>query len=242
MVDAARPASGVRWLDSPGEDRLNQPLKATVVTAGVVVLIALVVLIVVLATQRQAPPAGDAAPAPELIRSDSHVLDQGGDGAVTVVEFLDFECEVCGAFYPVVEDLRERFRGDITYVLRYFPIPSHFNSMNAAIAAEAAARQGRLEDMYRRLFESQAEWGEQGESRADVFRGFAVELGLDMARYDADVADPATRARVEQDFEDGRALGVDGTPTFFVDGARLELRRFTDVADAVERALAGAAR
>ncbi len=144
---------------------------------------------------------------------------------------------MCGAFYPIVEDIREQYAGEVTYVLRYFPIPSHFNSMNAAVAAEAAAQQGQLERMYHRLFETQAEWGEQGESRADLFRTFAIELGLDMDAYDAAVADPATRERVQQDFDDGRLLGVDGTPTFFVDGEKLELQRLTDVADAIDRRL-----
>ncbi|MGO8609127.1 DsbA family protein, partial [Rhizobium johnstonii] len=90
-------------------------------------------------------------------------------GAVTVVEFLDFECEACGAAYPYVEELRTQYAGKITYVARYFPLPGHFNSTNAAIAAESAGRQGKFEEMYNALFQSQAEWGEAGESRADLF-------------------------------------------------------------------------
>ena len=127
------------------------------------------------------------------VAANSHVLDDGGEGAVTVVEFLDFECEACGAFYPLVEDLRGKFDGEITYVIRYFPLPGHLNSKNAAIAAEAAAQQGRLEDMYHRLFETQPQWGEAQESRADLFRGFAEELGLDMAAFDDAVAEVLQR-------------------------------------------------
>ncbi len=156
---------------------------------------------------------------------------------MTVVEFLDFECEACGAFYPIVEDLREQFDGQITYVVRYFPLPGHTNSTNAALAAEAAAAQGRFEDMYHRLFETQAEWGEAQESRADVFRGFAEELGLDMIAYDEAVAAPETLARVELDFNEGQALGVGSTPTFFVEGEMLELQQFTDLEDAITRAI-----
>jgi protein-disulfide isomerase len=203
-------------------------------------VVALVVWIIVIANQKPGGPAtGGGA---EVIRPNSHVLDQGGEGAVTVVEFLDFECESCGAFHPVVEDLRERYAGEITYVLRYFPIPSHFNSMNAAVAAEAAAQQGRLEEMYQRLFQTQSEWGEAQESRAELFRAFAIDLGLDIAQYDAAVADPATQARVQEDFDEGRLLGVEGTPTFFIDGQKLEIQRLTDVGDAIDRALSGATR
>lgn len=182
------------------------------------------------------PEAGDTG-APSVVRPNSHVLDDGGQDAVTVVEFLDFECEACGAFYPVVEELRQQYAGEITYVLRYFPLPGHYNSTNAALAAEAAAQQGQLEGMYNRLFQTQAEWGEAQESRADLFRTFAEEMGLDMVAYDEAVADPATLSRVELDVADGRALGVSSTPTFFVDGTLVQLQGLTDLEDAIAQAL-----
>ena len=90
-----------------------------------------------------------------------------------------------------------------------------------------------------RLFETQAEWGEAQESRADLFRGFAEEIGLDMAAYDAAVADPATAERVELDFEEGQALGVSSTPTFFLDGELLELQEWDDLENAIQAAVNG---
>lgn len=214
---------------------MKPAVKAGLVALAVAVVLVVVAVIVVLMNQRSsAPPeSSDGAATAQVIRENSHVLDDGGEGAVTVVEFLDFECEACGAFYPVVEDLRQRYDGEITYVIRYFPLPGHQNSRNAAFAAEAAAQQGRLEDMYRKLFESQSQWGEAQESRADVFRGFAEELGLDMAAYDAAITDPATAARVDLDYNDGQALGVSGTPTFFVDGDPITLERYDDLENAI---------
>ena len=70
-----------------------------------------------------------------------------------------------------------------------------------------------------------------------MFRGFAQELGLDMDQYDDAVADPATTTRVQSDFDDGRALGVSGTPTFFLDGEQLEVESPADLAQAVEAAV-----
>lgn len=220
---------------------MKTPVKATLVTIAVVVVLVVAALIYVLVNQSQAAPpsSGDGSSSAQLVRENSHVLDDGGEGAVTVVEFLDFECEACGSFYPIVEDLREQFAGEITYVVRYFLLPGHFNSKNAAIAAEAAAQQDRFEDMYHRLFESQAEWGEAQESRADLFRGFAEELGLDMVAYDAAVADPSTTERVDQDFEEGRALGVSSTPTFFVDGELAQLQEWDDLENLVQAAVSG---
>jgi len=210
--------------------------KPLIVSGAVLVAVILAGLAYLLIDRAQAPDPGSAA----VVRTDSHVLDEGGDDAVTVVEFLDFECEACAAYYPVVEDLREKYAGRITYVVRHFPLPGHVNSTNAALAAEAAAEQGRFEDMYHRLFETQAEWGEDRRSRADLFRDYATQLELDMAAYDAAVADPTTEARVRADFDEGRALGVSSTPTFFVDGEPLTIERWGDLENAIQGALSDA--
>lgn len=214
---------------------MKPAVKAGLVAVAVAIVLIVAAVIFVLVSQRNsAPPASeDGGTTPQVLRDNSHVLDDGGEGAVTVVEFLDFECEACGAFYPVVEELREKYDGEITYVIRYFPLPGHLNSRNAAHAAEAAAQQGRLEEMYRMLFETQSQWGEAQESRASVFRGFAEEIGLDMAAYDAAVADSVTAERVDLDYNDGQALGVSGTPTFFVDGEPVTLERYEDLENAI---------
>ena len=192
-------------------------------------LIAVFVAVVAVAVGVTRPPSGtgvaDSArtsSAVPVVREDSHVLSDAGEGAPVLVEFLDFECEACLAAYPLVEQIREEYAGELTFVVRYFPIPSHANAMNAAVAVEAAAQQGRFEDMYTRMYQTQSEWGEQQDSKAPLFRQFAQDLGLDMAAYDAAVADPATQQRVEQDRQDGMALGVQGTPTFFLDGELLQ--------------------
>lgn len=200
-------------------------------TAAIVLLV--IAFIIIAAVQRQGttkdvvvdPDTG----APSLVREDSHRLDDVAGAKVTVVEFLDFECEACFAFYPIVEDLREKYDSQITYVVRYFPLPGHSNSTNAAVAVESAARQGQMEVMYNKMFQTQPEWGESAESQAPLFRTFAEELGLDMEQYDRDVADPTTKERVEADFNDGKVLGISSTPTFFVNGQLLQLRSYGDL-------------
>jgi protein-disulfide isomerase len=180
-------------------------------------------------------PAANAA----VVREDSHRLSSAADGRVTLVEFLDFECEGCLAAYPFVEELRQTYEGRITFVARYFPMPGHANAENAAVAVEAAAQQDRFEDMYDRMYETQSQWGEKQDSQAAVFRGFAEELGLDMAAFDAAVAAPATLERVLRDREDGIALGVEGTPTFFLNGEKLSVTTTDEFIEALDAALAG---
>ncbi|MEU7613935.1 thioredoxin domain-containing protein [Micromonospora sp. NPDC049204] len=210
-------------------------------------LIAVVVLVVgaLLAVNRPAhPPAATteagAIESTVLVREDSHRLSTAPDGKVTLVEFLDFECESCAAAYPAVKQILATYQDRITVVVRYFPIPSHPNADLAARTAQAAANQGRFSDMYVQLFENQTSWGHKEQAQTEVFLGYARTLGLDMPRFERDLDDPATATRVAKDKADGAAAGVQGTPTFFLNGRQLtDLRGQDDLVAAIDAALAG---
>jgi protein-disulfide isomerase len=174
----------------------------------------------------------------QLVRADSHRLSTPAVEKAQLVEFLDFECEACRSVHPVVEELRQEFGDRITFVNRYFPLSSHPNSGQAALAVEAAAQQGKFEAMSARMFETQDQWHGKAESQAPLFRTFAAEIGLDLAAFDAAVADDKTKERIRADITDGTALGVTGTPTFFLNGEKLTLSTKQDfrqkLADAVK--------
>lgn len=124
---------------------------------------------------------------------------------------------------PLVEELKKEYGDRVTIVNRYFPLPGHRNSGTAALAVEAAAQQGKYEQMYTKMFDTQPQWGEKQDSQAALFRTFAQELGLALDKYDAAVAEEATKDRIRKDVADGTALGVTGTPTFFLNGEKLTL-------------------
>ena len=159
----------------------------------------------------------------QLVREDSHRLTAPATEKAQLVEFLDFECEACRAAEPVVAELKAEFGDRITFVNRYFPLPSHKNSGQAALAVEAAAQQGKYEQMAAKMFETQPQWGEKQDFQNALFRSFAEELGLDMEKYDAAMAAEETKERIRKDIADGKALGVTGTPTFFLNGEKLVL-------------------
>ena len=184
-----------------------------------------------------ASPAAEPASTPRVVVSDARRLGKPGAGRVTFTEFLDFECESCAAAFPAIEQLRQEYAGRVTFNIRYFPIESHRNARNAALAVEAAAKQGKLEEMYKRMYETQRSWGEKRGSKAAVFRGFAKDLGLDMKAYDAAVKAPGTAARVQRDVAAGRGLGVQGTPTFFVNEQRIEPQSVDDLREELNTAL-----
>jgi protein-disulfide isomerase len=176
-------------------------------------------VVLLLSSRPSSPAAGSqSGQSPDplvLMRDDSPRL--GPENApVTVVEFLDFECEACGAMYPVVERVRREYGDRMSLVVRYLSL--HRNSTLAARAAEAAGRQGKYEAMYSMLFQNQQAWGGKPEPPTELFLEYARSLGLDMEQFPRDMQDPALEAKVNRDRADATAAGVRGTPTFFVNG------------------------
>lgn len=144
------------------------------------------------------------------------------EAKVTLIEYLDFECEACGAYYPLIKQLGTDFPNDLRIVTRYFPLPGHKNSMTAALAVEAAAKQDKYWEMHDILFENQEKWGNKQMPTPLVFEEYARAIGLDIEKFKADVADPATKIRVERDFNASEKLGNTGTPSLFVNNKRID--------------------
>ncbi|MFT3922567.1 MAG: thioredoxin domain-containing protein [Myxococcales bacterium] len=131
---------------------------------------------------------------------------------VTIVEFSDFECPHCGAAHPVLSGILQEFDGKVNLVFKNYPLDGHKNAMPAALAAVAAGKQGKFWELADKLFEHQRELS------PEKIRELAQSVGLDMAKFDADVASDAVRARVAQDKQEGARVKIEGTPTLFVDG------------------------
>src|SRR5438094_3657181 len=156
------------------------------------------------------------------------------DAAVTLVEYGDYECPYCGAAYPIIKEVQARMGGRLRFVFRNFPIAtSHPHAEHAAEAAEAAAAQGRFWEMHDLLYENQKRLRDQD------LRGYAEKLELDLDLFDRELVEHVHAARVHEDFMSGVRSGVNGTPTFYVDGARHDDSYDLDVLlAAVERAAA----
>jgi protein-disulfide isomerase len=226
--------------DRPPTAPASSGRRALLICVGIVVALVagIVVALLVDRSSDSAVPEGSTAQAAAIAaRPDSHRLSDVPAGRVTFVEFLDFECEACGAYFPYVEQLREEYGDRVSFVVRYFPISSHYNAERAARAVQAAAGQGKFEQMYQRMYQTQSTWAEQRVPMDETFRGFAVDLGLDMAAWDAAYQAPATLDRINADVADGQALGVQGTPTFFVNGTRLQPQSYQDLTGALDAAL-----
>jgi len=138
----------------------------------------------------------------------------GPHAAVTIVEYGDFECPNCRQAAPAVKLILEHFKGRVQLVWRHFPLEGvHPHALQAALASEAAAAQGKFWPMHDLLFANQSHL------KLHQLRGYAERLELDMARYDAEMNEDFYLQRVREQIEGGERSGARGTPTFFVNGA-----------------------
>lgn len=160
------------------------------------------------------------------------------ESKVTIIEYLDFECEACGAYYPLTKRLSEEFGDRMTLVIRYFPLPGHKNSQTSARAVEAAGKQGKYWEMYSILFENQSSWTEKPSADAALFRTYAERIGLNMEQYEKDIASEEVKDRIARDRSDAEKLDLQGTPSFFLNGKALENPRgYEDLKRSIEEAL-----
>ena len=169
-----------------------------------------------------------------LVRPHSPRL--GPDAApVTVVEFLDPECETCSAFYPTVKKVLREFDGRVQLVVRYMPL--HNNSAYAASVLEATRPEGRYWEALEMLFARQPEWASHHAPRPELIMVYMKELGLSADHLENVSQEPEIKRRILQDQDDGLQLGVMRTPAFFINGKLLSRLDYRSLREAIEREL-----
>lgn len=180
-------------------------------------------------------PATETVNAEELIRAHTYVKGPS-EAKVTIVEFLDPECEACRAMHPIVQQVFSEFPGQIRLAYRYMPF--HGNSMYVASVLEEARDQGRFEQALDILFEKQPEWGSHHDPRPDLVPGYLAPLGIKADSLDRAQVIGKHGSKIEIDHSDGMKAGVVATPTFFVNGVKLADMGYEPLKAAVEQALA----
>ncbi|MCL5784910.1 MAG: DsbA family protein [Patescibacteria group bacterium] len=154
-----------------------------------------------------------------LTSADSYKISSDS-AKVTVVEFSDFQCPACKAAEPVVKQVLDNEKGKINFVYRYFSLPQHKNGLKAAMAAEAAGEQGKFWEMHDLLFNKQDEWAES-DNPEDLFAGYTKDLNLDVNKFKQDYESNKYADKIKKDQQDGLTLGVDATPTFFINDEKM---------------------
>lgn len=192
------------------------------------VIIATVVILIGAIVVFSKPPKEVAV---DVLVSDTAWATGSAEAKATLVEFSDFECPACGQAYPVVKQVVEKYKDELRFVFRHFPLDQHPNAFLAAQAAEAAGAQGKFWEMHDLLFDNQANLSQ------DVINGLAVELKLDMDKFTKELSDGTYAQKVRDEVSDGVALGINATPTFYLNNKKLSLFSFNDLEEEIGKVL-----
>jgi protein-disulfide isomerase len=163
------------------------------------------------------------------------------DSSVVLIEYGDFQCPGCSSVFPTVEKVVDKYQDRIAFVFRNFPLTNiHPNARVAAAAAEAAGLQGDFWGMYRKLYETQNSWSNLGTSeRTDYFASLADELKLNRDTFMSDLSKSTINQKISFDIAVGKKAGVDATPTFFLNGTKLDAATY-ESEEAFEKAITDA--
>lgn len=145
------------------------------------------------------------------------------DSKVVLTEFVDFQCEACYSYFPLVKQLKEKYQDQLRFEVKYFPIEGgdHKFARQAARSAEAAARQGKFWEMHDQLFQGQKQW-EQMPDPQTTFDGYAQSIGIDMAKFKTDRTSAEVNGVINADLDAVKKIGGSGTPTFVLNGKKVD--------------------
>lgn len=147
------------------------------------------------------------------------------DSKVTLVEYGDFQCPVCGGYYPIIAEVLAKYQDKIKFQFRNLPLSAvHQHAFAAARAAEAASEQGKFWEMYDALFTNQQTWSASNESTS-YFKQYASKIGLDSKKYETDFASSKTNSSINADIDAFKKTGdTMATPTFYINDKKIELK------------------
>ena len=165
----------------------------------------------------------------ELVKPNT-LVRKAPQEKVTVVEFGDFQCPACASAEVLVETLLQKYPKTVTVAFRHFPLPQHKNAVISAYAAEAANAQGKFWEMVKLLYDNQTAWSESGDPTAQ-FVQYAKQLNLNVEEFTASIQNKTFSTKVEEDLQDGISLGVNSTPTFYVNGRKIETQNLLRVVE-----------
>lgn len=165
---------------------------------------------------------------PTAIQEDDHVRGRQGS-KVYFITYGDFECPACNAWEPELQTIQKEYKDRVAFIFRHFPLTDkHVNAFAAARASEAAAKQGKFWEMHDKLYATWSEWKGDNKSAQNKFEGYAKELGLNMSQFKDDYVSESVADRINSDLQSASKVGADGTPTFLLNGEKIELSSVSD--------------
>lgn len=199
--------------------KLHHHLKST---EGKFVLGFVAVIVLLFAYYFYAVPSKTDSKVEEITISKTDHIRGAQDGKVTLVEFADFQCPACAAYEPLVRQVTADNKTVLKVVFKHFPLTQiHQNALLAARAAEAAGLQGKFWEMHDLLYDKQKDWS-TGLNARDFIMTYAKTLNLNVTKFSEDLNSKAIEDKILAEYKEGTNLGVQGTPTFFLNGKKID--------------------
>ncbi len=216
------------------KDKAKEKQTASLKKWGVIAIAVLVIAFLGYKFVNWARTPEPEVPAQAISITDSDWVRGNPEALVELIEYGDFQCPACATFASQVKRLNEDFPDDLKIAFRHFPLTNiHKNAVDAALASEAAGKQEKFWEMHDLLYENQEDWSEEG-GADEIFEGYANELELDIEVYKVDFGSDESKSRVDTGLTGGRALRVNATPTFYLNGNKIEPRSYDEFKGLVE--------
>lgn len=205
--------------------------KRIMIWGGFIVIVGLIIWGLIAASEKAKREQANIAPVDQVTENDW--IRGNATSAVTLIEYSDLQCPACAAYFPLVERLVKENGDKFRFVYRNFPLSQHINAIPAAHAAGAAGKQGKFWEMHDMLFTKQTDW-ESATDAKGIFTEYAKTLGLDMEKFAIDIDSKEVADKVDADLKSGLKAGVNATPTFYLNGKKINPRDYEEFKKIIE--------
>lgn len=222
-------------LEEKKEKERNNFMKNLFIWIGIIIVVAGSIFgLAQLVNNQSSVLSGSTVKVPVVTKQD---MTLGNSNAkVVLVEYSDFQCPACAAYHPFVKQLMNEESDKILFVYRFFPLQQHKYGMLSAQIAYSAGLQGKFGQMQDLLFENQTKWAESDNAN-DIFLSYAKSLNLDMNKFGEDLKSDQTKNVITDSYNGGVSLGINSTPTFFLNSTMIQFRNYDELKKLVENKL-----
>lgn len=192
----------------------------------------------VFAVYKYGGSSGTTAMIVDAVNPTDHAFGASASN-VALIEYGDFQCPACAYYEPIVQKVRQDYADKIAFVYRHFPLSQHKNAKITAYASEAAGKQGKFWEMHDKIYAGQKEWESLSNSKAgEILVGYAISLGLDSKLFSDQIDSSEIKDKVAADSQSGLKAGVNSTPTFILNGKRIQPKNYDEFKNFIEQELA----
>ena len=185
--------------------------------------------------------SGTTAMVVDAVNSTDQVFGVS-DSEVILIEYGDFQCPACAQYEPIVQKVRTDYADRIALVYRHFPLGQHKNAKITAYASEAAGKQGKFWEMHDMIYGGQNAWANLSNDKTkDVMVKYAETIGLDLKLFEEQIDSGEIKDKVQADNDGGLKAGVNATPTFILNGKKIQPRSYDEFKQFIEQELSAAA-